>query len=126
MDDVADELKQHPLERFNNEALRLVSVLDKNSATTLGFVAMNLLLPISPFTLGYEVGSGARSTSPLNLVLWNGSTEFEHDPAWSAAWATVYRKAKSISGAKNAKPVLRKVAHPSPATPTLKIPSSRQ
>ena len=29
MDDVADELKQHPLERFNNEALRLVSVLDK-------------------------------------------------------------------------------------------------
>ena len=60
------------------------------------------------------------------LVLWNGSTEFEHDPAWSAAWATVYRKAKSISGAKNAKPVLRKVAHPSPATPTLKIPSNRQ
>ena len=29
MDDVDDELKQHPLERFNNEALRLVSVLDK-------------------------------------------------------------------------------------------------
>ncbi len=28
MDDVADELKAHPLERFNNEALRLVSVLD--------------------------------------------------------------------------------------------------
>ncbi len=28
MDDVPDELKQHPLERFNNEALRLVSVLD--------------------------------------------------------------------------------------------------
>lgn len=29
MDDVDDMLKQHPLERFNNEALRLVSVLDK-------------------------------------------------------------------------------------------------
>ncbi len=28
MDDVPAELKQHPLERFNNEALRLVSVLD--------------------------------------------------------------------------------------------------
>ena len=126
MDDVADELKQHPLERFNNEALRLVSVLDKKLGDNPWVCGMNLLLPISHFTLGYEVGSGARSTSPLNLVLWNGSTEFEHDPAWSAAWATVYRKAKSISGAKNAKPVLRKVAHPSPATPTLEIPSNRQ
>ena len=29
MDDVPTDLKQHPLERFNNEALRLVSVLDK-------------------------------------------------------------------------------------------------
>ncbi|MEM8635703.1 MAG: glutathione binding-like protein [Pseudomonadota bacterium] len=29
MDDVPADLKQHPLERFNNEALRLVSVLDK-------------------------------------------------------------------------------------------------
>lgn len=29
MDDVPGDLKQHPLERFNNEALRLVSVLDK-------------------------------------------------------------------------------------------------
>ena len=28
MDDVPSDLKQHPLERFNNEALRLVSVLD--------------------------------------------------------------------------------------------------
>ena len=28
MEDVSSELKQHPLERFNNEALRLVSVLD--------------------------------------------------------------------------------------------------
>lgn len=29
MDNVPDEQKAHPLERFNNEALRLVSVLDK-------------------------------------------------------------------------------------------------
>ena len=29
MDDVPADLKQHPLERFNNEALRLVSVLDR-------------------------------------------------------------------------------------------------
>lgn len=29
MDDVPAELKQHPLERFNNEALRLVSVFDR-------------------------------------------------------------------------------------------------
>ncbi len=29
MDDVPSDLKQHPLERFNNEALRLVSVLDQ-------------------------------------------------------------------------------------------------
>ncbi|MEM9621532.1 MAG: glutathione binding-like protein [Pseudomonadota bacterium] len=28
MDNVPDDLKQHPLERFNNEALRLVAVLD--------------------------------------------------------------------------------------------------
>ena len=28
MEDVPGDLKQHPLERFNNEALRLVSVLD--------------------------------------------------------------------------------------------------
>ena len=28
MDDVPAEMKQHPLERFNNEALRLVSVMD--------------------------------------------------------------------------------------------------
>ena len=126
MDDVADELKQHPLERFNNEALRLVSVLDKklgDNPWVCGDEFTIADIALYPWLRGWKWSKVNITTKP-RVMEWVDRVRAR--PGVERGRATVYRKAKSISGAKNAKPVLRKVAHPSPATPTLKIPSNRQ
>ena len=85
MDDVDDELKQHPFERFNNEALRLVSVLDKkldDNPWVCGDQFTIADIALYPWLRGWKWSKVNITTKPQ---LWNGSIVFEHDREWNAA-----------------------------------------
>ena len=61
MEDVPGDLKQHPLERFNNEALRLVSVLDTklgNNPWVCGDTFTIADIALYPWIRGLEVEQG--------------------------------------------------------------------
>ena len=122
MDDVADELKQH-LERFNNEALRLVSVLDK----TLGdnpwvcgdeFTAADIAL--YSWLRGWKWSKVNITTKP-RVMEWVDRVRARPGVERGLGYGVPKSEVDQWSEERNS---TAKSGASTPATPTLKIPST--
>ena len=103
MDDVPTAQKQHPLERFNKEALRLMAVLAKQLGSNpwiCGTTFSIADIAVYPWVRGWKWSKVDITKYPSVLEWVNGSA---HDPGSSAAYPMACQKTKSTNGAKPGK-----------------------